>query len=102
MKFSKRQRVLNSSNLLPVTIVDDTYLRVTYRRNQAAAYLAPEVEFDAHLVGPWTSAQQGVNGVEIIVTNEGFGASIDRIEVLIPRTNEIDGKLFARLKVSEP
>lgn len=44
------------------------------------------------------------DGSIVITTtiNDGFGVNIDRVEVLIPRTNEENGQLFARMKVSEP
>ena len=89
----------NSSDLLPRITVDNNYLRVVYRRHDDAVYLAPGIEYDGDMVGAWTFAEQGVNGVGITVVNDGFGASIDRVEVLIPRGNAVAGKLFARLKV---
>ncbi|MEO8613763.1 MAG: hypothetical protein ABI600_01370 [Luteolibacter sp.] len=92
----------NSTDLLPVITLDETYLRVIYRRNDAALYLAPGIEYDADLGGLWTTALQGVNGVSISIMNDGFGDNIDHVEVLIPRANEVDGKLFAHLKVSQP
>ncbi len=89
----------NSTDLLPKITVDQNYLRVIYRRHDAAAYLAPGVEFNGDLTGAWTLAEQGVNGVIIAVTDDGFGASIDLVEVLIPRSNAVAGKLFARVKM---
>ncbi|MEO0018263.1 MAG: hypothetical protein RLZZ522_1546, partial [Verrucomicrobiota bacterium] len=92
----------NSTALLPQITVDATYLRVVYRRHDDAVYLAPGIEYDADLAGPWTLAEQGVNGVDIQVENDGFGLHLDRVEVRIPRSNEVGGALFARLKVTEP
>ena len=90
----------NSSHLLPKITVDKTYLQVVYRRNHGAADLVPGIEYDGDLAGAWTLAEQGVNGVIIAVTDDGFGASIDRVEVRIPRSNAVAGKLFTRLKAS--
>jgi hypothetical protein len=87
----------NSCGLLPEITVDKSYLRVVYRRHDDAVYLAPRIEYDGDLAGTWTLAQQGVDGVVIAVADDGFGASIDRVEVLIPRSNGVAGKLFARL-----
>jgi len=91
----------NSQNLLPLISVDATSLRVVYRRNVAALYLDPGIQYDGALGTTWTPAQAGINGVTINVLNDGFGASVDRVEVRIPRSNEIAGKLFARLTATQ-
>ncbi len=90
----------NSTALLPQITVDETYLRVIYRRSHDSVYLNPGVEYDADLAGPWTFAANGVGGVGIAITANGFAAGIDRVEVLIPRTHAVDGRLFARLTVA--
>jgi hypothetical protein len=92
----------NSQNLLPQIVVDPTYLRVSYRRNDESIYLTPGIEFNAALVNSWTTAQVGEHGVLINVVDDGYGFKMDRVEVLIPRSNEVNGKLFGRLKVSSP
>ena len=92
----------NSTALLPQITVDATYLRVIYRRCDESIYLASGIEYDADMAGPWTLAEQDVNGVDINVINDGFGLHFDRVEVLIPRSNQAAGKLFAHLYVSEP
>ena len=92
----------NSSGLLPRIVVEESYLRVIYRRHDDAIYLNAGVEYDADPAATWTFAEQDVNGVDIHVDDDGFGPHIDRVEVRIPRFNEEGGKLFARLHVSEP
>ncbi len=92
----------NSCGLLPQIGVDETYLRVIYRRNDDAIYLNLGIQYNAGLAGSWTNAEQGVNGVVINVDNDGFGPHVDRVEVLIPRSNEVAGRLFARLNAAEP
>ena len=89
-----------SNALLPQTVLDHTYLRVSYRRSHQSAYLNPGVEYDADLVGPWTAAVAGVGG--ITVTVDGFSPGLDRVEVWIPRTHAVAGRLFARLAVTNP
>ena len=92
----------NSCGLLPQIVVDESYLRVIYRRNDDAIDLNPGIQYNAALAGSWTNAEQDVNGVDINVDNDGFGPHIDRVEVLIPRSNEVAGKLFARLNAAQP
>jgi hypothetical protein len=41
-----------------------------------------------------------VNGVAITVTNDGFGAGVDKVEVSIPKTLANGPKMFARLSAS--
>lgn len=92
----------NSSALLPEFAVDETHLRITFRRSAASAYLNPAIRFDADLTGPWTLAEDGMGGVAITTTLDGFAPGIDRVETLIPRSHEEAGKLFGRLVVESP
>ena len=92
----------DSHDLLPQCIVDGNYLRVTYRRNVDAAYLTPAIQYNADLADTWTVAQQGTHGVILNVFANDYGPNLDRVEVLIPRSNEVAGKLFARLSAREP
>jgi hypothetical protein len=91
-----------SQSLLPQAVIDPNYLHVTFRRKDEAAHLQPRIEYDADLAGAWTTAEHGVGGVIVQETNDGFGAGIDKVEVLIPRSTEVTGKLFTRLKVAQP
>lgn len=92
----------NSAALLPTVsrnLAGD--LVFVFRRADAAASLAPAVEYDSDLAGTWATAEGGVNGVVINETNDGFGAGIDRVEVIIPNSQVVAGKIFARLKIAE-
>jgi hypothetical protein len=89
----------NSSALLPTVTSTATHMVFTFRRTdvsmtQPGAAIA--AEYGSTLAG-WTTAQNGVNGVTIAVTDDGFGAGVDKIEVSIPKTLAIGSKLFARL-----
>ena len=74
------------------------YLKFSFRRTDASAYLAPTAEYDTDLAGTWTTAVNGAAGVVIQTANDGFATGIDRVDVYIPQSLAIAGKLFARLK----
>ena len=52
----------------------------------------------------WITAQDGVDGINLLNDDNFFGAGIDRMTVSIPRTLAPNGKLFARLvtEISNP
>ena len=92
----------NSNDKLPTVTLDPTYLNFTYRRTDESASYNPFVEYGNTLAG-WTPAQNGVDGVIINETPDGFGAGIDSVEVKIPRALAAPGtKLFARLRIDIP
>ncbi|MBN8457589.1 MAG: autotransporter-associated beta strand repeat-containing protein [Verrucomicrobia bacterium] len=91
------------------TVPDGTYLKFTYRRTPASAYLNPAMQHDADLSGTWTNAVPGAAGVVEVVTPAGSPGAYtsptpaDKVEVFVPRTgNESAGKLFGRLRVVVP
>ena len=107
---------VQDQNLLPtlqlVTVDPDgagpaptgDYVKFTFRRTAAAtaAGVTSGCEFDADLAGTWTTAV-GATGVVQNVTTNGFTTGVDKVEVYIPRaTWEVNGKLFARLRVTVP
>ncbi|GHC66741.1 autotransporter-associated beta strand repeat-containing protein [Roseibacillus persicicus] len=76
------------------------YIQFTYRSRSDVAPLAPGVEYDTDLQGDdWVLSADGVNGVVIQTTGNGFEAGIDRVDVYLPSSLAIDGKIFARLSV---
>ena len=83
------------------TVPNGTYLKFTYRRTPASAYLNPGIEYGADLTGVWTSAA----GAPQVVA-PGFyttPTAADKVEVYVSRTgNQANGKLFGRLRVSVP
>ncbi len=89
----------NSNQLLPTIASDATHLIFTFRRTDESVSYAPRVEYGSALTG-WTDAVNGVGGVQINETDNGFGAGVDRVEVRIPRSLATNSKLFARLKVT--
>ena len=83
------------------TVPNGTYLKFTYRRTPASAYLNPGIEYDADLTGVWTSAA----GAPQVVTPSFYTTPpvADKVEVYVSRTaNQVNGKLFGRLRVSVP
>jgi len=91
----------DSNGLLPTATTDETYLTFTFRRTDESAFYAPYVEYGSDLAG-WTTAADGVDGVIITETDDGFGAGIDQVTVQIPRTLAAGSSLFARLRVDIP
>ena len=90
-----------SCALLPAVSLDPAWLRVTYRRNADSARLNPWVEYSSMLNASWTPAIDGTNGIVIETMDNFFETDIDQVEVRIPRSLAIGGKLFARLRVQE-
>ena len=76
------------------------HVRFTYRRtdranNNPAAAIG--VEWSTGLAGPWADAAPGI---VIDVIDDGFGVGVDRVNVYLPCSLAVDGRLFARLKVT--
>lgn len=91
----------------PAGVTDGDYLLFTYRRSDFSvlAGVTAVAEFDADLLAPWTTAVNGVDGVEILV-DDNYGsfvppaADTDRVRVFVPRgSNEL---LFGRLRATLP
>jgi autotransporter-associated beta strand protein len=84
------------------TVPDGDYLRLTYRRSSASttAGITTIAEYDSDLNAPWTSATDGVDGVVIITTENGFAAGIDKVETFIPRGSL--STIFGRVKATVP
>lgn len=96
----------DSNALLPTTTLDATYLNFTFRRADVAVGSNPVVQYGSLLTG-WTDAQNGqppATPVIIDVTDDFYGAGIDRVVVHIPRALAAAPKdrFFARLKVTIP
>lgn len=91
----------------PAGVPAGDYLLFTYRRSAlaTAAGLTAASEYDADLVGSWTTAQDGVDGVVVLVDEDyasfdPAATATDRVRVYIPRGT--DPKLFGRLSVTVP
>jgi fibronectin-binding autotransporter adhesin len=92
-----------SNALLPVIVMDPTYLNFVYRRRDESVSSNPVVEYGGDLTG-WTVAVNGQPGgtpVIITETNDQHGTGTDSVTVRIPRALAAPGTtLFARLKIT--
>lgn len=80
----------------------DDYLVFTYRRTTAAAddpNTTIDVTYGSDLNG-WLTATDGVDGVVIVEIEDGFGGDLDQVNVYLPTSLAVGGKLFARLDVT--
>ena len=99
----------NNSALLPTismvtadpdnNLVNADYMLFTYRRtdlakNDPSAVI--KVEWSTALTSGWTNTT-GTPGVMVIEQNDAAGAGVDLVQVYIPRSLAVNGKLFARL-----
>ncbi|MGC4017296.1 MAG: autotransporter-associated beta strand repeat-containing protein [Luteolibacter sp.] len=75
------------------------YLQLVYHREDASMSLNPGVEYGTNLT-TWTDAIDGTAGVRIFSIDET--ATGDHVEVYIPTSLGVSGKLFARLAVPAP
>ena len=92
----------NSVGLLPGVVQSSGNVVFTFRRAALALTqpgLAITPEYSATL-GTWVAAQDGVNGVTVVITPNGFSAGVDKVVVTIPQARAVNGKLFARLHVT--
>ena len=89
----------NDAALAPSATTAGGFLEFVFRRTDDSAYLMPGAESDADLQGTWTPAVNGVGGVTVLVDNNHYDSSTDRVTVRIPAAG---GRLFARLRVTVP
>jgi autotransporter-associated beta strand protein len=86
----------------PAGVAPGNYFLFTFRKSDlsVAAAIVSICEYATDPAGPWTTAQDGVNGVQILV-DDNYASFIppasetDRIRVFIPKG--VNPKLFARL-----
>lgn len=84
-----------STSILPTATVDANWLTFVFRRADVATAIAPFAEYGN--LQSWTSAVNGVGGVQITVSDDAVAPGIDRVTVKIPR---VAGRRFVRLKVN--
>ncbi|BCU77892.1 autotransporter-associated beta strand repeat-containing protein [Luteolibacter sp. LG18] len=89
-----------SSGIAPVELLDGEYLTLHFSRSdQAAAETTLVVQWSTDMTN-WTDIAIGsTSSVDGMVTVTD-GSPADTIEVKIPRSNAVNGKLFARLKAT--
>ena len=78
------------------------YLVFSYRRTAlaVAAGITSGAQYSTSLQNPWTTASDGVGGVEVQENAGFYGTGIDRIHVFIPRGTS--PRFFGRLRVLIP
>lgn len=99
-------------NLLPtVKLVSESwdntselndYVVFTYRltdRAKSDALTTIQVEWNANLTDSWTGAEEA-QGIVLVENEDGAGTGFRLVQVYLPRSQEVDGKLFLRLSVS--
>ena len=72
----------------------------TFRRTDDSVAENPGVEYDVDLAGVFTPAIDGVDGVTVTVADDGFEARVDQVDVSLPDSLAVDGRLFARLSLT--
>ncbi len=97
--------VNDAGSVAPTLAQSDTGLVFTYRRADLAntdPAATIRVSYSTDLQS-WTPAEEGVDGVSILVTDDFYAAApagIDKVEVTLPSALAAGGRLFARLEVS--
>lgn len=97
----------NDPSILPASTLNGTYLTLSFkRRDDAEAEMTVELVQYGTDLAVWQDTVLGAgsapadgNGVIVNITDND--ADADDIEVLIPRTLAVGGRLFGRLKVTE-
>jgi hypothetical protein len=89
----------DSSPLLPTAELKGARYEFIFRRVDQASALRAVVQYGTGL-DRWASAEDGVKGVTIMVTDDHFGPGIDRVVVAMPTELAVEGTLFARLVVT--
>lgn len=93
-----------SGDPIPTAVVSGANMVFTFRRTDLSmteAGIASAAETSTSLAA-WTPAVDGTDGVSILVTDDGFEAGVDKVQVSVPLSLSLNGKLFARLKVTIP
>lgn len=94
----------NAVTLLPNldAATDPSYLIYTFRRSDTANATATiTAEYGTSLTS-WSTAVHDGSNVIITVTNDFYGAGVDRVQVKLARSLAPSGRLFTRLKVLLP
>ncbi|WP_226895189.1 PA14 domain-containing protein, partial [Luteolibacter marinus] len=87
-----------SIDLLPTLALDPTWAIFEFRRSDVSLASGPFVQHGTTL-GSWTTATNGVGGVQILTVDDGFGPGIDKVTVKVPRGS---ASRFMRLNSNQP
>ena len=85
---------VSSTSYLPGEAIDGTDLVLSYERSDAS-------EADTTQTGQWSTNLTDWNDIAPVLANENAAAP-DSMEIRIPLTNAVGGKLFGRLNVTKP
>ncbi|MGC4014305.1 MAG: hypothetical protein QM755_07265 [Luteolibacter sp.] len=83
------------------TVPIGNYVKMTWRRADRSNELNPGIEISTNL-SHWRPAAGGNEGIVVREYAEGYGAFLDKVEVYIPTSLAVNGRLFARLKLPSP
>ncbi|MCW1915809.1 autotransporter-associated beta strand repeat-containing protein [Luteolibacter sp. GHJ8] len=88
----------NDRDKLPTSTMADGNLVFSFRRTDLSNYEPnPALQYSTNL-STWTTALNGQSGVTIAVSNDFYGAGIDKVDVSLPPALANGGKLFSRLQ----
>ena len=82
-----------------------SYFKFTYRMTQASvdASVVTDCQYATDPTSAsWTAAVNGINGVVIATTTDGFATGVHKVEVWLPVSLAQGGRLFARLRAVAP
>jgi autotransporter-associated beta strand protein len=86
--------VVSSQAILPTLTTVGSDLVLSYTRSDESASATTQL-------GQWSTDLTNWNGVTPVLVNEN-GASPDQMTITVPKSNEVNGKMFLRLKVEMP
>ena len=86
--------VVSSQSILPTLATVGSDLVLNYTRSDESASATTQL-------GQWSTDLTNWNGVTPVLVNEN-GASPDEMTITVPKSNEVNGKMFLRLKVEMP
>ncbi len=79
------------------------YILFTHRQVDGSDIVQPGVEYESDLEAEfWTFAVDGLTGIVVVTTADGFEAGVSRVETYIPASLAVDGRIFARMTVLDP
>lgn len=79
---------------------EQDYFKLSYPVTQLSIDFGVEsfLEYGTDLTaGSWIKAENGINGVIVTTTPDGFSPGVHRVEVRIPKSLAPDGRLFGRV-----
>lgn len=91
----------DAATFAPIATYTPSTLEFDFRRSDQANAddsIRIEPEYSTDLFA-WIHAEDGNEGVSIVVTDDFYGEGIDRVVVTLPTSLAADDKLFARLNV---